>query len=88
MFPQHDQWNTIDISILFLRFFLRGGGGAQYLTLPPGASYPRYATELLYSSIAYLNTLPQLCSGKFSLVGTLAWHYGHISYRYRGGGGA
>ena len=29
----------------------------------------------------------QLCSGKFSLVGTLAGHYGHIPYRYRGGGG-
>ena len=30
----------------------------------------------------------QWCSGKTSLVGTLAWHdYGHISYRYRGGGG-
>ena len=29
----------------------------------------------------------QWCSGKFSLVGTLAWHYCHIPYRYRGGGG-
>ena len=29
----------------------------------------------------------QWCSGKFSLVGTLAWHYGHLPYRYRGGGG-
>ena len=29
----------------------------------------------------------QWCSGKFSLVGTLAWHSGHIPYRYRGGGG-
>ena len=29
----------------------------------------------------------QWCSGKITLVGTLAWHYGHISYRYRGGGG-
>ena len=28
----------------------------------------------------------QWCSGKFSLVGTLAWHYGHIPYRYRGVG--
>ena len=27
------------------------------------------------------------CSGKFSLVGTLTWHYGHIPYRYQGGGG-
>ena len=30
----------------------------------------------------------QWCSGKCSLVGTLAWHYGHIPYRYGGGGGA
>ena len=29
----------------------------------------------------------QWCSGKFSLVGTLTWHYGHIPYRYQGGGG-
>ena len=29
----------------------------------------------------------QWCSGKFSLVGTLTWHYGHIPYCYRGGGG-
>ena len=29
----------------------------------------------------------QWCSGKFSLVGTLTWHYGHIPYRYRGGKG-
>ena len=40
----HDQLNAIDISISFLRILLRGGGGAQNLTLPPGASYPRYAT--------------------------------------------
>ena len=38
--------NTIDISISFLRIFLRGG--AQNLTLPPGASYPRYATGVPY----------------------------------------
>ena len=29
----------------------------------------------------------QWCSGEFSLVGTLTWHYGHIPYRYQGGGG-
>ena len=30
----------------------------------------------------------QWCSGKFALVGTLAWHYDHIPYGYpRGGGG-
>ena len=27
-----------------LGFFFFGGGGAQNLSLPPGASYPRYAT--------------------------------------------
>ena len=39
-----------------------------------------YSTEhsLLYN---------QWCSGNFSLVGTLTWHYGHIHYHYRGGGG-
>ena len=36
--------------------------------------------ENIHSSI-------QWCSGKFSLVGTLAWHHGHIPYRYRGEGG-
>ena len=30
------------------------------------------------------NTQEQWCSGKFSLVGTLAGHYGHIPYCYRG----
>ena len=29
----------------------------------------------------------QWCNGNFSLVGTLTWHYGHIHYHYRGGGG-
>ena len=29
----------------------------------------------------------QWCSGNFSLVGTLTWHYGHIHYHYWGGGG-
>ena len=29
----------------------------------------------------------QWCSGKFSLVGTRAWPYGHIPCCYRGGGG-
>ena len=28
----------------------------------------------------------QWCNGKFSLVGTLAWHYGHIPYRCPEGG--
>ena len=38
-------------------------------------------------------SIGQWCSGKFSLVGTLTWHYGqsltptHIPYRYEGGGG-
>ena len=31
--------------------------------------------------------LSQWCSGKFALVGTLAWHYDHIPYGYRWGGG-
>ena len=43
---------------------------------------------MLWSSIWFIVIIQiQWCSGKFSLVGTLAWHYGHISYRYRGGGG-
>ena len=29
---------------IILKNFFEGGGGAQNLTLPPGASYPRYAT--------------------------------------------
>ena len=36
---KHDQLNTIDISISFLRILLRGGG-AQNLTLPPGRQLP------------------------------------------------
>ena len=41
----------------------------------------------IYLSI-YLSIYPiQWCSGKFSLVGMLAWHYGHIPYRYQSGGG-
>ena len=35
------------------------------------------------SSVTYL----QWCSGNFSLVGTLTWHYGHRHYHYWGGGG-
>ena len=51
-----------------------------------------YTCRLLPYSIIGKNAIisivsVQWCSGKFSLVGTLAWHYGHISYRYRGGGG-
>ena len=34
----------LDISVSFFRNFFEGGG-AQNLSLPPGASYPRYATE-------------------------------------------
>ena len=33
---------TIHFIIIFYDFFF--GGGAQNLSLPPGASYPRYAT--------------------------------------------
>ena len=32
-------------------------------------------------------TSQQWCSGKISLVGTLAWRYSHIPFRYRWGGG-
>ena len=42
----HDQLNTRHLNIIFLGIILRGGGGAQNLSLPPGASYPRYATAL------------------------------------------
>ena len=38
----HDQLNTRHFIIIFGYFF--EGGGAQNLTLPPGTSYPRYAT--------------------------------------------
>ena len=41
----HNQLNT---RYHFLEFFLRGGG-AQNLSLPPGASYPRYATAIVIS---------------------------------------
>ena len=42
----------------------------------------------MLSPSIYLSIYPiQWCSGKFSLVGTLAWHYGHIPYRYQSGGG-
>ena len=34
----------LDISISLFRNFLKGGGVAQNLSLPPGVSYPRYAT--------------------------------------------
>ena len=33
--------------MIFLGIFL-GGGGAPNSSLPPGARYPRYATERLY----------------------------------------
>ena len=38
----HDQLNTRHFNIIFWEFF--EGGGAQNLSLPPGASYPRYTT--------------------------------------------
>ena len=40
----HDLLNTRPFVIIFRNFFR--GGGAQNLSLPPGASYPRYATGL------------------------------------------
>ena len=39
------------------------------------------------NNVAVLQMYKQWCSGEFSLVGTLAWYYGHIPYRYGGGGG-
>ena len=35
----HDQLNTLDISISFLRIFLRGGGGAKF-NFAPGRQLP------------------------------------------------
>ena len=43
----HDQLNTRHYIIIFLGIFLRGG--AQNLSLPPGARYPRYATVLNFT---------------------------------------
>ena len=37
----HYQLNTKHFNIIFLGIFIRG---AQNLSLPPGARYPRYAT--------------------------------------------
>ena len=48
----HNQLNTRYFSIIFKNFF---EGGAQNLSLPPGASYPRYATALY----AMFNTIHQ-----------------------------
>ena len=39
----HNQLSARHFSIIFRNFF--EGGGAQNLSLPLGASYPRYATE-------------------------------------------
>ena len=44
-FPQPPQKK-----ISFLRIFLRGW--AQNLTLPPGASYPRFATDGVYTILS------------------------------------
>ena len=46
-----------------------------------------YDNRLIDVLIASVTHYMQWCSGKISLVGTLAGHYGHIPYRYRGGGG-
>ena len=46
---------------------------------------PSYAPRKKYSTSEMSNT--QWCSGKFALVGTLAWHYNHIPYDYLSGGG-
>ena len=58
----------------------------------------RFLDNVRQLSLSKTNSLPflwtvnsiflmQWCSGKFSIVGTLAWHYGHIPYRYWVGGG-
>ena len=36
----------LDMLLSFFKNFFFLGGGAQNLSLPPGASYPRYATGL------------------------------------------
>ena len=46
----HDQLNTRHFNIIFLLEFFEGG--AQNLSLPPGASYPRNATEQKIGEIA------------------------------------
>ena len=38
----HDQLNTRHFNIIFYKFF---EGGGQNISLPPCASYPRYATD-------------------------------------------
>ena len=48
----HDQLNTRHYIISF--FF---GGGAQNLSLPPGASYPRYATDKHHRLFNLINKL-------------------------------
>ena len=55
----HGQLNTIHFNIIFLEISLRGEG-AQILSLPPGASYPCYATEYYYfviNVIMYVHTI-------------------------------
>ena len=47
----HTISSILDIYLSFLGIF-EVGGGAQNLSLPPGASYPRYATaDALFQGI-------------------------------------
>ena len=46
-----------------------------------------YVGALLYADDITLLCPIQWCSGKFALVGTLAWSNNHIPYGYRWGGG-
>ena len=48
-----------------------------------GAMLPMHTPLYLHTR----STSYQWCSGKFALVGTLAWHYDHIPYGYLRGGG-
>ena len=57
---------------------------SHLVTIAPMTPFTPKSTLKLRSALHFNSGVP--CSGKFSLVGTLAWHYGHISYRYRGGG--
>ena len=48
----HDQLNTIDILLSVFRNFFEGGG-AQNSSVPPGARYPRYATDPIINNNNY-----------------------------------
>ena len=39
--------------------FFEGGGGEQNSSVPPGARYPRYATESIHTLVLSLNCLAE-----------------------------